>query len=205
MNIAKRRFRLVSDLHEGKYQRFQIATCRTCSAEGRVLDTTRSGAPPEMMKKKFRALGWDLGQALTADECPACFKARNTPNPAPAKEKPVTAEAPRQPTVEHKRMIRGALFAYYIEEKGCYKKAHSDKSMAASLNVPSAWVGGVREALGFGPDANEAATAFTSEVLAIRADLKELQDTALEFLSDKYAAIEKRVAAVERAGYRDAA
>ena len=214
------RFRMVSDLVEGTYQRFQTARCGACQWEDRLRDTTRNGAPPEMVKRKFQQRGWEMGQRPTDDECPKCVTKRKALSPSQkraawcainnvprAKEKkPVMAiETPRQPSIDDKRRIREALFDHYLEEKGCYAKAHSDKSVAAGLNVPSAWVTATREALGFGPDASEAAGAFTSEVLSIRSELRALQDDVLAQLANRCDVLEKRLVAVERAGYRGAA
>lgn len=186
-----------------------------------MTDSTAHGAPPEMIKRKFQQIGRTMGQKPTDDECPKCVSKRtlspaqkraafcrinNIPRPQqPAKEKPAVVEPPRQPNIEDKRRIREALFAHYNEEKGCYSKAHSDKSVAAALNVPFAWVAQVREALGFGPDKNEAASEFTAEVLAIRKDLRAMQDEMLTDVANRFEAIEKRLNAVERAGFKGAA
>lgn len=221
MKGAAKRFRITTEMEAGSWRRFQMAKCGSCDFEGRVADSTAHGAPPEMIKRKFQQIGWTMGQKPTDDECPKCVTKRalspaqkraafcrinNVPRPAqPAKEKTVVAEPPRLPSIDDKRRIREALFAHYDEEKGCYTKAHSDKSVAASLNVPFAWVSQTREALGFGPDKNEAASEFTAEVLSIRKDLRAMQDDVLTDVANRFDAIEKRLNAVERAGFKGAA
>ncbi|MNY82392.1 hypothetical protein D3C86_2244600 [compost metagenome] len=52
---------------------------------------------------------------------------------------------------------------------------------------------------------NEAASAFNSEVGAIRQSLAELQDEVLKLVANRCDELEKRLNAVERAGYKGAA
>ena len=51
------RFRKISELVEGKYIRFQVATCGTCGREDRWRDSTQSAAPEEMVKRQFQRRG----------------------------------------------------------------------------------------------------------------------------------------------------
>lgn len=196
------RFRKISELVEGKYIRFQVATCGTCGREDRWRDSTQSAAPEEMVKRQFQRRGWEFGQRHTSDLCPKCVATRDAPAPKNKEPKIMAVEAPRQPTLEDKRRIREALFSHYNEEGGCYSKSHSDKTVAAGLNVPFAWVSTAREALGFGPDTNEAASAFTGEVLSVRAELRAIQDQMLQELAARCETLEKRLIALERAGYQ---
>lgn len=190
-------FRTVSENEAGQWVRYRTVPCR-CGTEGRIKDSAPRLLPAAPVASAFRRLGWTNVRPDRAT-CPAC----STPGPKSAapKEMLMVAEPPRQPTIEDKRRIRDALFAHYQEEKACYAKAHSDKSVASALNVPSAWVAAAREALGFGPDENETKNAFNTEVLAIRKDLAEAQDAILA----KFDVLEKRLGIVERAGFKGAA
>lgn len=190
-------FRTIMENEEGRWVRYRTVSCR-CGIEGRIKDNGHKPLATSPAADAFRHAGWTNVRPDRAT-CPACSSP--APKPASPKEKPMAAEPPRQPTIDDKRRIRDALFAHYLEEKGCYAKAHSDKSVAASLSVPSAWVTATREAMGFGPDANEAVSAFTTEVLAIRKDLGDCQEAILA----KFDALEKRIGQVERAGFKGAA
>ena len=196
------RFRKISELVEGKYTRFQVVKCGTCDREDRWRDSTQSAAPEEMVKRQFQRRGWEFGQRHTSDLCPKCVATRDAPTPKNKEPKIMAVEAPRQPTLEDKRRIREALFSHYNEEGGCYSKSHSDKTVAAGLNVPFAWVSTAREALGFGPDTNEAASAFSHEIIAIRKDLKAWEEASLGVIAKHSAEFHERLKALERAGYQ---
>ena len=196
------RFRRISELVEGKYTRFQVAKCGTCDREDRWRDTNTSSAPEEMVKRQFQRRGWEFGQRHTSDLCPKCVATRDAPVPKNKEPKIMAVEPPRQPTLEDKRRIREALFSHYNEEAGCYSKSHSDKTVAAGLNVPFAWVSTAREALGFGPDKNEAASAFNNEIVSIRNDLKDWEEALLSVVAKHSADFHERLKALERAGYQ---
>ncbi len=67
-----------------------------------------------------------------------------------------TAQPPRQPSIEDRRIINGKLLDLYAE-KG-YSAGWSDERLAKDLGVPRAWVAQVRE-FSFGPDIDEEAAA----------------------------------------------
>lgn len=191
------KYRTANDQEAGAWVRFRLVSCR-CGAEGRVRDTTHSGMPNEMVDAALRKMGW-TNPTSRGGTCPKCSTPKKTATP---KEKPAMAvETPRQPSIDDKRRIREALFAHYLEDKGCYAKAHSDRSLGQSLNVPFAWVSSTREALGFGPDVSEAASTFNAEVASIRRDLMAVQDDILT----RADALEKRLKELERSGFRTAA
>lgn len=199
--MSRNQFRTVSEQENGQWVRYRLLACR-CGAEGRIKDTSARLLPVSPLAEAFRRAGW-TNVKPNRGTCPSCSAPK--PKPIP-QEKPVMAvEPPRQPNTEDKRRIREALFAHYLEDKGCYAKAHSDRSVGQSLNVPFAWVSATREALGFGPDVNEAASAFNSEVGAIRQSLTDLQDEVLKLVANRCDELEKRLNAVERAGYKGAA
>lgn len=200
MKASTPRFQSVSEMEAGVYRRFKLVECGQCGFIGRVNDATTGGMPPELTQKKFQQMGWVIGQKAGRDECPKCAASPAKPRPKPAPEEPVMAEQPRQPTLDDRRRIREALFAHYDEEAGRYTKAHSDRSVAASLKVPFAWVSQLREALGFGPDRNEAADAWQGEIKAIREAIKTAQDEVLADAAGRFDALDKRLAALERSG-----
>lgn len=199
MTGASQRFQMVSELEAGVYRRFQLAECGSCGFIGRVHDATAKGMPPDLAKRKFQQLGWSIGQRASQDECPRCVEGRSKSNPKTEQE-PAMAEAPRQPSLDDRRRIRETLFAHYDEDAGRYSKAHSDRSVAAALKVPFAWVSQVREALGFGPDRNEAGDQWHGEIKAIRDAIKLAQDEVLADAAARFDALDKRLTALKRSG-----
>ncbi|MFC0633278.1 hypothetical protein [Brevundimonas balnearis] len=205
MKGSTRRFQSVSELEAGAYRRFQLVACGACGFIGRLHDATATGMPPELAKRKFQQMGWSIGQKASQDHCPRCVEGRAKSNPKPVPQEPMMVEPPRQPTLDDRRRIREALFAHYDEESGRYSKAHSDRSVAAALKVPFAWVSQVREALGFGPDRNEAADAWHGEIKAIREAIKVAQDEVLADAAGRFDALDKRLSALERSGVKETA
>jgi len=218
--MIQNRFRMTTDLLEGRYARYQSATCRECGYEGIFLDTTKKGAPPEMVKKKFQQKGWEMGQRSTDDECPKCVGKKREMSPAQKraafcrinsikprpdnatpKEKPMKAEQPRQPTQADKTRIRRELMDYYDEALGLYLDDFSDRKLGENLNVPFAWVANIRDAMGLGPDKNEAGGQFNEAIKLAKDEAKKLRADA-EANLEAAAALEKRLSEIERGGYR---
>lgn len=83
-----------------------------------------------------------------------------------------TSDGFRQPDLRQRRQILEDLDMVYDIDKGCYKKGHSDDSIAKARNFPRKWVKDLRELL-FG--LNEKSEDF-AEVLASLKNFK----TALE-------------------------
>jgi hypothetical protein len=166
------RFRRTTRKAGDRYRRVWQALCFECAREGEILDSSHSGLPPDLIAKKFTALGWRIGPNAQRDHCPQCIAAHE-------EKPPMKAEEPPKPTVEQRRRIREALDTHYLENKNCYAKNHSDKSVAAGLKVPPAWVLEVREACGYGPDVNEAAQQRSAELDALEKKLASVQDELL--------------------------
>jgi hypothetical protein len=101
----------------------------------------------------------------------------------------VAAAPPPVSTPEERRRIREALDTHYDEALGRYRQSFSDKSLAAKLNVPAKWVTDLREANGYGPDANEADAARDAELGSLKAELARLQTDLL----GRFDAIERRM------------
>ncbi|WP_286949217.1 MULTISPECIES: hypothetical protein [Brevundimonas] len=197
--MSRANFRTVMEQEGGQWTRYRVLECR-CGAEGRIKDTAKRPLASSPCAQAFRRAGWT---SVRPDRgvCPACSAPK--PKPAPiAQESIMAVEPPRQPSTEDRRRIREALFETYLEDRGCYAKAHSDRSVAKGLNVPFAWVAAARETLGFGPDVNEAGSAFSAEIGALKAELKALQDEALQAFVSRCEELDKRIGQVERAGYR---
>ena len=170
-------FKRVAEQQAGKWVSLRTIDCTACGFTGRFSDATRSGMPSELVERKFRQMGWDSPKP-GGGTCPACV----------AKPKPerieVTPEPPKQPSNQDRRRIRDALDEHYIEDKGCYRQSFTDKSLAAKLNVPAKWVSDMRELNGYGPDANEEASAYAAEAAAIRKDLSAIETDVLKRLDD---------------------
>lgn len=199
------RFASISEQKEGKWMRFRVATCCDCGYPAKLRENSNKPLPPEMLANKFRQWGWEIGNGVRNDRCPRCVAGKKPMSPqarraafcainnvkradAPVKLETAPtmplAEPPPSPTMEDRRRIREALDSHYLDKKGCYSKNFSDKSLAASINVPLAWVSQLREAMGLGPDANEAAAQRSAELEALEKRLGAEEDRALKALDD---------------------
>lgn len=186
-------FRRISEQQEGQWVSLRVIECIRCAFVGRVRDSSRSGLPAEVCERKFRQLGWEH-PTPAGGICPKCATASKATQQHPAeKDQPMAAEPPKEPTINDRRRIREALDAHYIEERGCYRQAFSDKSLAAKLNVPAKWVADLREANGYGPDANEEASAAAAEVKELRKLLTQFQDDFMKRADE----IEQRIKRLE--------
>lgn len=171
------------------YVAFQQIVCGSC---GGMTETRAGKANPLPFKRVaevFRAAGWKIGPHRAQDRCPTCLITARTLDPHPLgppqvtpKGEPAmtTAEPPRQPAAEDKRRIRDKLDELYDEDAGRYRQAHSDKSVAALLVVPAKWVADIREAMGMGPDVNEAAEQRETEIAQVRTLCAEASALALQ-------------------------
>lgn len=95
-----------------------------------------------------------------------------------AKEEPVQAEQPRQPTRDDRRKIMDALEEHYDHERGMYVGSFSDEAVAAKLKMPRAWVSEERERY-FGPDTNEAAAREDAKVAELEKRITAAIDRAM--------------------------
>lgn len=72
-------------------------------------------------------------------------------------------------TKEDRRIIFGEIDSHYLDESRGYEKDWNDERVAKGLNVPLAWVRGLRED-NFGPERGEAIYADIEKFRAIQAD-----------------------------------
>lgn len=187
------RFASISEQVAGQWVRYRVITCDRCGYPAKLRENTRKALPAEFLTKKFQSWGWDVGQSAICPRCqqgkrpmaPAARRAafckinNITPANEPKEAVVMAAEEPRTPTPEERRRVRDALDEHYLEDKGCYRQNFSDKSVAAKLNVPVKWVADLREANGFGPDTNEAASVRAAEVRELEQELAKVQDDLL--------------------------
>ncbi|MFC5370916.1 hypothetical protein ACFPIF_00015 [Brevundimonas faecalis] len=195
-------FRVVCEQEGGVWVRFRTLTCR-CGAEGRIKDTGKRLLASSPVADAFRRLGWT---SVKPDRgvCPVCSAPKPKPAPAP-KEIVMAVEPPRQPTTADRRRIRDALLDHYDEDGGFYRGEQSDRTLGETLNVPFAWVSSMRDAMGLGADKSEASQAYTAEVMAMKEELRRLQDEFLAAFAKRCDDLERRISAAERRGYRSAA
>jgi ribosome-binding protein aMBF1 (putative translation factor) len=182
----------------GHWVRFRVARCKN-GHEERVRDTSANGLPPQALAKMFRAKGWEISSNFGGKVCPKCKADRPTKQQwkaIHAKRTEVSshdntvirmptakvADDPRQPTRDDKRVIRDALDEHYDEKAERYTKNWSDKALAAKLNKPERWVADVREEF-YGPDVNEAAAFYATEVAALRKRVDEVEASAMDHLA----------------------
>lgn len=153
----------------------QFISCSRCPATDTVRITKSLGYPPEALVKRFAGRGWSMGSVRAKDVCPECMKQARlkrikplnnvvpiTPEPEPEEimvanpNPPVAISDPvlRKPSREDNRNIMDSLNIHYDENRKCYGRGESDKTIAAKLNIPWAWVSKIREEF-FGPAGSE--------------------------------------------------
>jgi hypothetical protein len=141
------------------------AVCRCCGAHVEKQTTSRTPWPAPQARNLIIQQGWESrGGRWT---CPPCVANRK-------KEKPVTLKvvstAPRQPTVDDRRLIRMRVEEVYDTGTGIYSGEFSDAKVADELNVPVAWVSAIREL--YGDDRCEARPLSRDDIAKAYADLK---------------------------------
>lgn len=165
------------------------ATCPSCRRKaGAVIPPP---APPAVDPSPCGAAECVGGCDGAPDLCPAATL-RETLEPA------MSADPPRESTPADRRRIREALDGCYDEDKGRYRQSFSDKVVAANLKLPAAWVTALREAMGLGPDANEANAVRNAELRAVQDEMAKLQ-TELLARFDALEARLRKLTAEERA------
>jgi len=169
------RFKALSVHVDGGYQRSWQICCAKCSATELMADNTQKGFPPEIVGKKFSSRGWMVG--ASKDWCPDCVAASQR------KVVSMKAEEPRTPTREDRRRIIDALEEHYDTKHERYTANWSDKSLAAKLTIPVAWVAEERDRA-YGPDINEAFSKRTQAVTDLEKRFSDLEDATLKALDD---------------------
>lgn len=166
--------------------RFRSITCSVCESMETINDNGHDLLPLEVVSLKFIQKGWSVSKRHGRDLCPTC-QARSpkpTPVPAPVKEPPpMAAEPPRQPTREDRRRIQTALDENYLEARGCYRNAFTDKILAEKLKLPAAWVAEERERA-YGPEINETRSEAAASLMAIRVRLEALESRAMQLATE---------------------
>lgn len=188
------RFPCTTEQEAGKWVRYRTIVCWGCGGIGRFRQTSQTHMPPEPIAKHFRAQGWDVGASSRGDICPKCQAIERVPKidlATPKEPEMAVAEAPRQSTAQDRRRIRDGLDEHYLEDKGCYAKNFSDKSLAAKLDVPAAWVSELREAMGLGPDRNESRDETARKARELEAEARALKERHLALAADAEA-LERR-------------
>lgn len=195
------RFKGVSRRVGDGYRKAWEAVCCGCSAIGEVVDAGRTALPPEVIAKKLRQQGWDLGASAAQDRCPTCVHPKPEPRVIPMKAEPAKADPPRTPTREDRRRVIDALEEHYDADHERYRASWTDKALAAKLGLPAAWVAEERDRA-YGPDTNEQAANRTAETEAIRLDMERVQTELLA----QFDALEARLKKLEvDLSYRGAA
>jgi hypothetical protein len=207
--ITHGRFRRRTENLNGTSAVFAVAHCSKCPATSDVRLGQGSSLEPEGVAKKLRARGWTIAGTAAGDLCPRCA-GRNTPlsksqkraaycriagvpRAKPEETKVSAAEKPKAPTINDRRRIMDALEAHYDTDAGRYSKAFTDDALAATLDVPRAWVAEIRLAF-FGEGAgNEAATLRDAAIAEVEAGMKALSDDFLGRLD----ALERQVRALK--------
>jgi len=188
----------------------------TCGACGVIATVSGQNFGKDMaqdiLPKKFRAMGWEVGKRDKDDRCPSCVKRdrdarRRARLTVVEQEPPVSkstflaqaleavaaheAKQPREMSRDERRLIFAKLDEVYLDEKRGYDNGWSDKRVADDLGVPRAWVARIRDE-NFGPEnTNPEARALVAEAKAILSDSKALLDR-VDGLQRRIEAIEKQ-------------
>jgi hypothetical protein len=207
--MAREKWRCVTEYEEGRPVLYFAPKCDACGAEHKVR-IKHKGVSPTYAENVLRRAGWDVSSSrLTCDACldirkKAAAQRKDLPEGVVLPPPSVTLKSPEEPMSEPlpplqnlipetRRRIRDALDEHYLEDKGCYRQAFSDKALGAKLKVPWSWVKEIREALGYGPDVNEQGAEREQELRELRGELKRLEETFLE----RAGAIETRIKKLE--------
>lgn len=199
--------RTVTEIEAGLPVVYLAPRCAACGWEDRIR-TGHAHLPVVKLEQILRRRGWLIGRKLTCPQCLAQPKAQPKPEIPMAVTQDVAGQAmtsaalspnilaadpPRIPTREQRRAVGEGLYDHYLVEKDCYREGFSDKTLAAKLAVPARWVADIREALGFGPDCNEAGAIFTAELASIAKEIAQISDDVL----GRIEGVEKRLKRLE--------
>lgn len=152
---------VVIEQNAGQTRKVQQYAC-SCGSTFRVpcVGTTK---PPEVFANMARRKGWTVDKK--AATCPECAKPRREEPMTTKTEKPSPSETPpRTMTTKDRRAIFRAVDDHYDEANQRYADG-DDKSIAAKLGVPWAWVQKIREE-NFGPAGPD------PEITALRKELE---------------------------------
>lgn len=105
---------------------------------------------------------------------------------------PISLEAVLTPTQQQRRTIRDALDEHYDEDAQMYRGGESDRSMGERLKLPAAMVALLREAMGLGPDRNNAQQTYRAELESMAEELREVSK-AEEQLVLRIAGVESKM------------
>lgn len=169
-----------------------VITCSACREEDFVIQTSRSGLPPDVIARKFSQAGWAVGKKPSDDLCPACIAKRVDSRKERQMDKPqnkpaLVAVPPRQMSRDDRRVIFAKLDDVYLSEKDGYAPGWSDEKVASDLGIPRAWVETIRDE-NFGALKDNAETrqllaeveGVVSQVKAIEAKVADLLRKATE-------------------------
>ena len=128
----------------------------------------------ELVPRKFRERGWEIGRRDVDDRCPGCVakeEAKRRSKVVKLVEAAPSVDAPREMQREDRRIILAKLNDIYLDEQRGYDNGWSDHRVAEDLGVPRKWVETLREE-NFGPAGdNEGLRKFAADVKALVADL----------------------------------
>ena len=182
---------------EGSSQRLRVRFLKcsdpVCGREDEITDNGNIALPTDVVKRKFRQKGWDVGKNREHDICPVCVEnqrlARRKPKEEPVLKPPGDNGPPPQMMVgsgpieprkmdtDDRRIIFAAIDERWASKEAGYNAPWTDHAVATYLEMPLAWVVEVR-------------SQFFGEVR----DNQEIRDL-LERANKAIAEAEKQVAA----------
>ncbi|GJE54560.1 hypothetical protein [Methylobacterium thuringiense] len=138
----------------------------------------------------------DVNKASTASGRIGEAKTERGSWPDALKSSTHTADAPREMTREHRRLIFLKLEEVYLDERLGYSAGWTDERVAADLGIPRAWVSTIRDE-NFGPNFSEELKLAIEAAKALTLDKEDFRKE-IEALSAKGSEILKRVDQVDR-------
>lgn len=152
--------------------RFLKCSDPICAREEEITDNGRTELPTEVVRKKFRQRGWEVGKDRTRDVCPVCIEnvrvARRQSKeaklkvvyPGPSDELSKVSQeavgkvqafkasaAPEPPETmsrDERRIVFAKIEEHWAGENEGYTAPWTDQKIASDLGVPVGWVAEVR-------------------------------------------------------------
>lgn len=149
------------------------------------------GLHPDGVAKKMLGAGWIIGRRLTCPDCrPKRDKKKETkPMAQTAALKPATTELePSDAARQAKRFALLALDDHYDMSAKCYRRGHSDATIAKEAGCSEAVVAKLRDDM-YGP------VGEPPELRALRDELAAMQEDAQRYL-DKMIALQQQATAL---------
>lgn len=203
--MSARRYVMKSERVEGQLRPVVRVTCRSCGVSHAFPMTADKILPHDIIAKKLKQQGWEIGSNENRDLCPGCAikqKKRDDSKPAltvvaNSDDVPVIGVAvppPREMSREDRRIVFEKLNEVYLDERRGYDSDWSDHRVATDLGVPRKWVETVRKELFGDNGGNEELSAFLDQARQMLDEAQKLAKAA----DETWAKVDARLETLER-------